>query len=84
MGKKLPVVTTFLLPGDAYSWHKNLAIMVMANDKKILEEQEAPLKNNDHAFVQVGKDGHPVFPQPAADKKDETNRPDKDTSLDRR
>ena len=28
-----------------------------------LVEQNAPLKNTDQAFVQVGKDGHPVFPE---------------------
>ena len=26
------------------------------------QEQEAPLKNTDDAFVQVGKDGSPVMP----------------------
>ena len=56
----------------------------MENDKKILEEQQAPLKNSDHAFVQVGKDGHPVFPQPEEKKEDELNRSDRDTTLDRR
>lgn len=28
-----------------------------------LEEQQAPLKNTDHAFVQVGRDGEPVIPE---------------------
>lgn len=28
-----------------------------------LQEQTAPLKNTDHAFVQVGKDGEPVIPE---------------------
>ena len=28
-----------------------------------LEEQQAPLKNTDHAFVQVGRSGEPVIPQ---------------------
>lgn len=31
--------------------------------KDRLEEQQAPLKNTDHAFVQVGRDGEPVMPQ---------------------
>ncbi len=58
--------------------------MAMENDKKILEEQEAPLKNSDHAFVQVGKDGHPVFPQTSEDKKDEARSQDIDTQRERR
>ena len=28
-----------------------------------LEEQQAPLKNTDHAFVKVGRDGEPVIPE---------------------
>lgn len=28
-----------------------------------LEEQQAPLKNTDHAFVQVGHNGEPVIPE---------------------
>ncbi|HEV7331625.1 MAG TPA: hypothetical protein VGN63_11345 [Flavisolibacter sp.] len=58
--------------------------MKMENDKKILEEQQAPLKNHDHAFVQVGKDGQPVIPQTSEKKEDELNSPDRDTTLDRR
>jgi hypothetical protein len=56
----------------------------MEKDKKILEEQPAPLKNSDQAFVQVGRDGHPVFPQTGEEKKDETTRPERDTTLDKR
>lgn len=56
----------------------------MENDKKILEEQQAPLKNSDHAFVQVGKDGHPVFPKTGQEKKEETKETDRDTTPDRR
>ncbi|HEY1114903.1 MAG TPA: hypothetical protein VGE66_15140 [Chitinophagaceae bacterium] len=33
-----------------------------------LEEQQAPLKNTDHAFVQVGRDGEPVIPQRSDDE----------------
>lgn len=33
-----------------------------------LEEQHAPLKNTDHAFVQVGRDGEPVIPERSDDK----------------
>ena len=39
-------------------------------DKKF-EEQDHPLKNTDHAFVQVGKDGGPVIPKQADDKQKE-------------
>ncbi len=38
----------------------------MENDKKF-PEQEAPVKNTDNAFVQVGEDGSPVTPE--TDKK---------------
>lgn len=39
-------------------------------DKKerLLEEQEAPLKNTDHAFVQVSKDGSPHLPDRAKEQ----------------
>ena len=33
----------------------------MENDKKF-PEQQAPEKNTDNAFVQVGEDGSPVMP----------------------
>ena len=54
------------------------------NDKK-LQEQKAPEKNTDHAFVQVGSDGHPVIPKKDAGaetsgqpgKKNAPNRPNK-------
>ena len=45
----------------------------MENENKF-PEQEAPEKNTDRAFVQVGEDGHPVIPQPINDKiKEEEN-----------
>ena len=34
----------------------------MDSNEKKLQEQQAPGKNTDHAFVQVGSDGHPVIP----------------------
>jgi len=37
------------------------------NDR--LEEQQAPLKNTDQAFVQVGHDGHPVTPERSSNEK---------------
>lgn len=36
-------------------------------DKKF-EEQDHPLKNTDHAFVQVGKNGEPVIPKDTEEK----------------
>jgi hypothetical protein len=33
--------------------------------ERILEEQKAPLKNTDHAFVRVNKDGSPELPRTA-------------------
>ncbi len=39
----------------------------MDNENKF-PEQEAPQKNTDNAFVQVGEDGSPVIP-PTKDKK---------------
>ena len=34
----------------------------MENKDSRFPEQQAPDKNTDNAFVQVGKDGHPVIP----------------------
>ncbi len=42
----------------------------MNTDNKNFPEQDAPLKNTDNAFVQVGKDGQPIMPQTATDKKE--------------
>lgn len=35
----------------------------MKDEKIQLEEQQAPLKNTDKAFVQVSKDGSPSMPE---------------------
>lgn len=35
----------------------------MDKNEHILQEQDAPLKNTDDAFVQVSKDGSPAIPQ---------------------
>lgn len=35
----------------------------MDHNNKKFDEQEAPLKNTDHAFVQVGSRGEPVLPK---------------------
>jgi hypothetical protein len=50
-----------------------------------LEEQQAPLKNTDHAFVQVGRDGGPVVPQKAnlegEREKDDLRDPNSPTTI---
>ncbi|MGN6616057.1 MAG: hypothetical protein ACTHJ5_02665 [Ilyomonas sp.] len=38
-----------------------------------LHNQEAPSKNTDKAFVQVGKDGEPVIPKTEKKEKDKQN-----------
>jgi hypothetical protein len=42
-------------------------------DNKTFPEQEAPTKNTDNAFIQVGKDGSPVVPQTDEPKTDIQN-----------
>lgn len=54
----------------------------MNNDNKF-PEQEAPQKNTDDAFVQVGKDGSPVVPK-GDEKKTDVNKEDGPTTLDHR
>ena len=40
----------------------------MDKNERVLTEQEAPEKNTDHAFVQVGDDGKPVMPSVKEDE----------------
>lgn len=54
----------------------------MDNDNKF-PEQEAPEKNTDDAFVQVGEDGSPVVPS-ADEKKTDIKKEDHPTTLDKR
>ena len=54
----------------------------MENDNKF-PEQQAPEKNTDNAFVQVGKDGEPVVP-PGEGKKTDIEKDDNPTTLDAR
>jgi hypothetical protein len=42
----------------------------MEKNENKLQEQDAPLKNTDGAFVKVNKDGSPGMPQPAENYKD--------------
>ncbi len=48
-------------------------------DNKKFPEQDAPEKNTDNAFVQVGEDGSPVIPND-----DEKAKADKNKSQDER
>ena len=43
----------------------------MDTNEKKFQEQVAPEKNTDHAFVQVGSDGQPVMPQTTNGEKKE-------------
>ena len=56
----------------------------MENNNDKLKEQEAPLKNHDKAFVQVGKDGEPVMPQTDEKKDDREPGHERTTTLDKR
>lgn len=56
----------------------------MKNKEKKLQEQEAPLKNNDDAFVRVGHNGEPVIPQ-SNEQEDQSSKPQEHTTtLDKR
>lgn len=54
----------------------------MENDNKF-PEQQAPEKNTDNAFVQVGEDGLPEIPL-TNDKKTDIEKQDAPTALDKR
>jgi hypothetical protein len=54
----------------------------MENDNKF-PEQQAPEKNTDNAFVQVGKDGEPVIPN-TDQKKTDIEKADNSTTIDKR
>jgi hypothetical protein len=55
----------------------------MEEKENNLQEQQAPLKNSDDAFVQVGKDGAPVMPE-TTEQKATKPEPDRTTTLDKR
>jgi len=48
----------------------------MERDENKLQEQEAPLKNTDNAFVQVNKDGTPSMPTSSTNETEEGKRKD--------
>jgi hypothetical protein len=52
------------------------------NDRK-LQEQHAPLKNSDTAFVQVGHNGEPVIPK-EEERKPEQAQEERGTTPDKR
>jgi hypothetical protein len=49
-------------------------------DKKF-DEQDHPLKNTDHAFVQVGKNGEPVIPKVEEPRHDVEEGGDPNTTI---
>jgi hypothetical protein len=55
----------------------------MENQDKTLVEQNAPLKNHDDAFVQVGHNGEPVIPK-EEEKEAQPREADRTTTLDKR
>jgi hypothetical protein len=54
------------------------------NQQLNLKEQQAPLKNHDDAFVQVGKNGEPVIPENTGEEKSDSGENDRITTLDKR
>lgn len=48
----------------------------MEKQENKLQEQQAPLKNSDRAFVQVGHNGEPVIPREEPKKDDATEQRD--------
>jgi hypothetical protein len=48
------------------------------------QEQDAPLKNTDNAFVKVSKDGSPHMPTEQEEHKEENMKPERTTDMDKR
>jgi hypothetical protein len=57
--------------------------MIMNKEKQKLNEQEAPEKNTDAAFVQVGTDGKPVMQDKQPTEQATDNTPKEGTLADR-
>lgn len=56
----------------------------MNKDLEKLDEQQAPEKNSDQAYVQVGSDGKPVLPKPkTTEQNQQSERPKEGTLADR-
>jgi hypothetical protein len=56
----------------------------MEKEKENLQEQEAPLKNTDNAYVKVGKDGAPEFPDKEKEKGKEEEKQESTTTIHKR
>lgn len=54
------------------------------DDNKKFPEQEAPEKNTDNAYVQVGEDGSPVMPHTNKDNEQSNTDNGSPTTLDKR
>jgi hypothetical protein len=65
---------------------KESLIMEQKKDKNNdrFQEQEAPLKNTDKAFVQVSRDGSPHMPQSGEENRESDMKPEKTTDMDKR
>lgn len=55
----------------------------MDKDQEQFQEQDAPLKNTDHAYVKVSEDGSPMMPDKGQEK-DKKTESSKVTDLDKR
>lgn len=53
----------------------------MKNEKENLDEQQAPEKNSDAAFVQVDKDGKPIVSKTSTSEEKTANEPPKEGTL---
>jgi len=56
----------------------------MDTKDRTFEEQDHPLKNTDHAFVQVGKDGEPVIPKQTNEESKEKSSNKSSTTIEHR
>ena len=56
----------------------------MDKEQTRLEEQLAPLKNTDNAFVKVNEDGTPVMPDVLKEPKQEEDNKEPSTTIDKR
>ena len=64
--------------------NQTLKLATMDTKDKKFEEQDHPLKNTDHAFVQVGKDGSPVIPKQTNEEQKEQTKTDDHTTIEHR
>ena len=74
----------FIRQKELLNWHKIFILFTMEKKETGLQEQEAPRKNHDDAFVQVGKNGEPVIPENAEKDKSQSGEKDRVTTLEKR